>query len=397
MAGMRQHSNQRNSLPWAFAEFVRQVQPKMALLENVTGILRAFDIDGEKYYAWYEVAKAFAIEGYVPLCLHVNAKYTGAAQNRPRFIMLAFRKDVFNKILKNNIDDYLGAALENSYQFFKLASKKNEDLEYGHLKCHDVENGSSLYNSKLLQPLVSHRRATNKLISTKEAIDDLNGTERTPSSYVTAINNRAYSATDARKYRHKEWKELLKTEGRPSNQAHRGNNDRVRARFRLYQVLNKVESNNVRREVKLYLQTGDESLISKQTLKSIACESWLLTEQGEKVENLSPAGMLKLLAPLRTKKQTQKALIADKPAPAALSIPDDACHYDDGAQRTLTVREMARFQSFPDWFVFRSKVTTGGKMRRFQVPQYTQVGNAVPPLLGKALGSVCKSILEIAK
>ena len=109
MAGMRQHSNQRNSLPWAFAEFVRNIQPKMALLENVTGILRAFDIDGEKYYAWYEIAKAFAIEGYVPLCLHVNAKYAGAAQNRPRFVMLAFRKDIFKKIMTNNSDEALAA------------------------------------------------------------------------------------------------------------------------------------------------------------------------------------------------------------------------------------------------------------------------------------------------
>lgn len=54
---------------------------------------------------------------------------------------------------------------------------------------------------------------------------------------------------------------------------------------------------------------------------------------------------------------------------------------------------MARIQSFPDWFVFRSKVTTGGQMRRFEVPQYTQVGNAVPPLLAYALGKVIQSII----
>ena len=54
---------------------------------------------------------------------------------------------------------------------------------------------------------------------------------------------------------------------------------------------------------------------------------------------------------------------------------------------------MARIQSFPDNFIFRSKVTTGGEMRRFEVPQYTQVGNAVPPLLGKALGLCVKELL----
>ena len=54
---------------------------------------------------------------------------------------------------------------------------------------------------------------------------------------------------------------------------------------------------------------------------------------------------------------------------------------------------MARIQSFPDEFEFRSKVTTGGTSRRFEVPQYTQVGNAVPPLLGRALGLTVASIL----
>ena len=55
---------------------------------------------------------------------------------------------------------------------------------------------------------------------------------------------------------------------------------------------------------------------------------------------------------------------------------------------------MARFQSFPDAFEFRSKITTGGKMRQYEAPQYTQVANAVPPLLAKALGRICKEFLE---
>jgi DNA (cytosine-5)-methyltransferase 1 len=401
MAGMRQHSNERNSLPWAFAEFVRQVQPKMTLLENVSGILRAFDIEGDKYYAWYEVAKAFAIEGYVPLCLHVNAKYAGAAQNRPRFVMLAFRKDVFTRVLKNNLEKEVGDALNDSLKFFKLVIKEGEQLQYGHLKCHDVESSAPLFNSKLFESLTAYRSENVKLVTAMEAIDDLNGSNKSPSDYVKAINHKSYQATHAQKYKYEEWRGFLSNETKPSNQEHRGNNNRVRARFRLYQVLNKLESNKVKSEIKLFLKSGDESLVSKQSLEALACQDWLLNEKVEKVEKVqkivgkTAENMLNLLVPLQTKKQTQKALVADKPAPAALSIPDDACHYDDAIQRTLTVREMARFQSFPDWFVFRSKVTTGGLMRRYQVPQYTQVGNAVPPLLGKALGQVCKKLLDL--
>jgi DNA (cytosine-5)-methyltransferase 1 len=88
----------------------------------------------------------------------------------------------------------------------------------------------------------------------------------------------------------------------------------------------------------------------------------------------------------------------DKPAPTVLGSPDDSGHYfeSEATQRTLTVRELARIQSFPDWYEIRSKVTTGGLRRKFEVPQYTQIGNAVPPLLGLALGKVCLDILEAA-
>lgn len=68
------------------------------------------------------------------------------------------------------------------------------------------------------------------------------------------------------------------------------------------------------------------------------------------------------------------------------SLPDDLVHYDE--PRILTVREYARIQSFPDWFEFKSKYTTGGQRRRDEVPRYTQAANAVPPLLAQALGSV---------
>ncbi len=56
----------------------------------------------------------------------------------------------------------------------------------------------------------------------------------------------------------------------------------------------------------------------------------------------------------------------------------------DGRRRRLTVREGARLQSFPDWFQFQGS----------ENHQFNQIGNAVPPLLAKALAHSVKTYLE---
>lgn len=91
------------------------------------------------------------------------------------------------------------------------------------------------------------------------------------------------------------------------------------------------------------------------------------------------------------KKHAITPLDPDKPSATVTTLPDDILHYSE--PRILTVREMARIQSFPDWFVFKGPYTTGGKRRKVTCPRYTQVGNAVPPLLASALGATLKSYL----
>ena len=92
---------------------------------------------------------------------------------------------------------------------------------------------------------------------------------------------------------------------------------------------------------------------------------------------------------LDTNKRNYNCLNANSQSTTVLTIADDYCHYGD--DRSLTVREMARLQSFDDSFVFQGKRTTGGDRRKLETPQYTQVGNAVPPLMAHAIA------LEILK
>lgn len=100
---------------------------------------------------------------------------------------------------------------------------------------------------------------------------------------------------------------------------------------------------------------------------------------------------------MRTKKFAQRLLPAtwgnQGPTITACSLPDDFVHFSQA--RTLTVREWARLQTFPDWYEFAGKRTTGGIRRAGnprenifdrEVPKYTQIGNAVPPRLGAEVG-----------
>jgi len=94
----------------------------------------------------------------------------------------------------------------------------------------------------------------------------------------------------------------------------------------------------------------------------------------------------------KMKKQCFTPLHPDQLSKTITTLPDDLLHYSE--PRILTVRETARIQSFPDSFEFRGKYTTGGARRKEECPRYTQVGNAVPPLMAEAIG---ERILQISQ
>ena len=121
--------------------------------------------------------------------------------------------------------------------------------------------------------------------------------------------------------------------------------------------------------------------------------SYMIKNNGEIPEGFKTKKFAQRLLP---KKWGEKG-----PTITATSLPDDFVHYSQA--RSPTVREWARLQTFPDWYQFAGKRTTGGIRRAGnpresifvrEVPKYTQIGNAVPVKLAFEIGKHFKKLLK---
>lgn len=161
--------------------------------------------------------------------------------------------------------------------------------------------------------------------------------------------------------------------------------DIVRERFALFQP---GESGTYLK--KRVMEEGID-ISDKPSLIALCSEQLNLSSE-EVVELFRKPGATKAQAEvLLTKKNIRQRFASDQPSATVVTIADD--YISPWEPRTFSVREMARCQSFDDSFEFLGKRTTGGLLRRKEVPQYTQVGNAVPPLLARAIALEIKKVL----
>lgn len=126
------------------------------------------------------------------------------------------------------------------------------------------------------------------------------------------------------------------------------------------------------------------------------------SKHGERIKTLytlahetQPPGRLSktFLLENNTKKD-KKVLIDPKAAVSTITThPDEFIHYIE--PRNVTVREMARFQSFPDNFHFYGRYTINGPRRKYDVARCSQVGNAVPPLMAQGVGLAVQTLLSL--
>lgn len=142
-----------------------------------------------------------------------------------------------------------------------------------------------------------------------------------------------------------------------------------------FYVRNATELNDVKNQVAAPLHNHKTSKQNAEVIRRLGT----ILEAG----NYDAAKHLLKERGLESDKRNYNVLKPTDQSPTVLTIPDDYIHFS--SPRSLTVREMARLQSFDDSFVFQGKRSTGGEKRKSEVPQYTLVGNAVPPLMARAV------------
>lgn len=338
-AGRRDKADPRNMLFGEYVRVINEIKPKYIVLENVEGFVDMQfigykGITGIEYpdgSVTPDILKSELNEiGYDSLAPRImNAADFGVPQRRNRIIFIGYRK---------------GLTAPNYPE--PIVSSEN------HLTL--VDAIGDLISVSKIRKKVCPTYTQYQLDSINGRTPDINGK---PIHSNNIIKNNEYSKCTAV----------------------------VEERFSLFK-----EGETGTSIKKRVMEVGVD--ISKKPALIELCSKGLGLTEEETVKKYKKGNLSKEDAELLlTKKNIRQRWRGNQPSATVVTIADD--YISPWESRTFSVREMARLQSFDDSFEFLGKRTTGGLKRRVEVPQFTQVGNAVPPLLAKAVVQEIKRVL----
>ena len=346
VAGKRDPDDPRNRLGDFIVEAARLLRPRVVLVENVPAVNMPFGGPRSKTSALALLVKKLEAHQYVTSVFHLKSSMVGVPQKRTRLFILGIQERIF---------DMIPAHYRLSWQ---------------------VEDGlSGLIRAECHAPTVG------------EALADI-GSEgyrlRFPSEYreLAYAKSLRFSRKFAVPTALSQGKRI--GHGKLYNHELRNHKPDTIARFECYLYLKRL---GIHERLLHKASIQDKGQVASQIHDQLR-QNGLCPDEVDHITRELVEEVLRF----KTKKHTQIALDANSPARTVTTLPDDLIHYAE--PRVLSVRELARLQSFPDSFIFKGKPTTGGSRRRVEAPQYSQVGNAVPPLMARAVGRLVRSLLE---
>jgi DNA (cytosine-5)-methyltransferase 1 len=343
LAGLRSGDDPRNKLVWSFLDVAKALQPRAVLMENVPAIHQPFE-RGSRGSTLADLATALKTlpgEGYVTCILLLSASDFGVPQKRQRAFLVGIRADVATDAQMMRPLELGGTVVDEAHALYPMRNNVHYTTADA---LWDIQDGA--YASLAdCPPTVDPQYA-------RWSRSDLTPQGEAPASVP--------------------------------NHKFRAHHPNVKTRFGFLRLL---REHGLSDKALYDLRVSDRDWLTAE-LQPIA-EKLPVRIADEEVR--IPSQLYDLAYQVSSKKHSQRVLDPMQPSPTVMTLPDDFVHY--GEDRTLTIREMARLQSFPDSFIFYGNETTGGVRRREDVPQYSQVGNAVPPRLGAALGAQLRRLL----
>ncbi|MCT4628291.1 DNA cytosine methyltransferase [Winogradskyella sp.] len=349
-----------------YLRIIKRHKPSVFVMENVKGLLSA-KVDGEKVFDWMKrdlkVGNNYSIHSLVKPIekdsdFLIKSEKFGVPQMRHRVILLGIRKDY------KHLGDYLKEKKEVTLKSVigNLPAVRS-GLNRRFTSYHDNEVYKNGKPKRLYQNLVDSDSAWLKEMSQnikqikKWGELELNGLSSGPKNIEEGTGAEFIKANNviARNHVLKDWFVDKRLKG----------------------MINHQSRSHLTQDLMRYLFAGlyVEKHERFPRLKDYASHSKDLLPDHASAESGKFADRFRVQVP-------------NKPATTVTShISKDGhyfIHYDTSQCRSLTVREAARIQTFPDNYLFRGSRTV----------QYHQVGNAVPPYLAFQISEIVVNILN---
>lgn len=352
-----------------YQEYLRYVdafQPLAVLVENVPDVLN----HGGQNIA-QEICEVLEEKGYVCGYTLLNAAYYGVPQMRERMFLIAYRREIADRVTFPKPTNWL--VLPPGYEGSRSVALK---VLNGHVEeAHDYMEPPPA--SRALEAAVTAEQAIGDLppIYAREqfAAGELRRGARRFDQFI-AYDRRRRASAYARLMR--SWPGF---EAPPEGLA----DHVIRYLPRDYELFARLNPGDQ------YPQAYEQALVMlSEKVEQIRKGGKAIREGSAAYEQLRAA----IVPPYDAGKFPNKwrKMWRDQPARTLMAhLGKDSyshIHYDSDQARTISVREAARLQSFPDGFRFCGTMN----------PAFRQIGNAVPPLMAKALATTIACTLGTA-
>lgn len=351
-AGKRDKEDPRNLLFGEYVRIINEIKPKYIILENVEGFMdmqflgyKGLDLYDEKGNL-LEESPIYPDGSVTPVILRSELNRIGYDTLEPRIL---------------NAADY------------GVPQRRNRVIFIGYRK--------NLPAPTYPEPIVTQKQQ----LTLKDAIGDLVNDKKLRNKINKKLSNYQKESRAGRTPSFVTGQPISCDKRHLKNLELPNSTDIVLERFNLF---NQGESSSI---LKKRIKEQGIDITGKNCLIQLCCDK--LNMNPNEIIDLFKSGNASdnAINILLTKKNIRTRLNSVEPSPTVVTLPDD--YINPWEARTINVREMARCQSFDDSFEFLGKRTTGGLKRRTEVPQCTQVGNAVPPLLAKAVADEIMKVL----